>query len=183
VIGCYPGAFDPPTIGHLAVVEAALGSCGLDRLDLVLSEDPLGKAGASPLDERMARLQAAVAHLARVSVVRTSARLLADICAGYDVLVVGADKWAQVLDPAWYGSERARDEALGRLPRVVVAPRRGVTVPDGVEVLPVDPAVLAVSSSEVRAGRQAWAAPLAVPPAPRGRSGSPEASPRPRGGS
>ena len=29
---------------------------------------------------------------------------LADIAAGYDALVLGADKWAQVLDPAFYES-------------------------------------------------------------------------------
>lgn len=159
MIGCYPGSFDPPTIGHLAVARAALEHCRLDRLDLVLSEDPLGKPRASPLHERMARLEAAVAGIAGLSVRRSSSRLLVEICDGYDVLVVGADKWAQLLDPAWYGSEEARDEALSRLPRVVVAPRAGAAVPEGVEILPVDPAVLAVSSSDVRAGRHDWAAP------------------------
>lgn len=159
MIGCYPGSFDPPTVGHLAVVRAALAHCALARLDLVLSDDPLGKPGASPLAERVAGLEAAVAVIAGVAVCRTRSRLLADICDGYDVLVVGADKWAQLLDPAWYGSERARDEALARLPRVVVAPRAGAPEPEGVEVLPVDPAVLEVSSSEVRAGRREWAAP------------------------
>ena len=160
MIGCYPGSFDPPTIGHMAVVEAALSACQLDRLDLVLSEEPLGKPGATPVDQRAARVEAAVAGIDGVAVVRSGSQLLADICAGYDVLVVGADKWAQMLDPSWYGSHQARDEALARLPRVVVAPRAGVAVPDDVEVLPVDPAVLAVSSSEVRAGRGAWAAPV-----------------------
>ena len=159
LIGCYPGSFDPPTIGHLAVAQAALSHCGLHRLDLVVSEEPLGKSAASAAEERVARLEAVVAGMTAVRVVRTRLRLLADICRGYDVLVVGADKWAQVLDPAWYGSPGARDAALARLPRVVVAPRAGATVPDGVEMLPVDPAVLAVSSSEVRAGRRSWAAP------------------------
>lgn len=158
MIGCYPGSFDPPTIGHLAVARAALVHCGLDRLDLVLSGDPLGKPAASPLPERAARLEAAVAGATKLTVRLTSCRLLVEICDGYDVLVVGADKWAQLLDPTWYGSEQARDEALASLPRVVVAPRAGAAVPPGVEVLPVDPSVLAVSSSEVRAGRHEWAA-------------------------
>ena len=159
MIGCYPGSFDPPTVGHLAVARAALAHCDLDRLDLVLSDDPLGKPGAAPLSERVARLEAAMSGLPRLAVRCTRSRLLADICDGYDVLVVGADKWAQLLDPAWYGSEPARDEAVARLPHVVVAPRSGAAVPEGVEVLPVDPSVLAVSSSEVRAGRHEWAAP------------------------
>ena len=47
--------------------------------------------------------------------------------AGYDVVVMGADKWAQVRDPAWYdGSVAARDAALARLARVLVAPRPGL---------------------------------------------------------
>ena len=159
MIGCYPGSFDPPTIAHLAVARAAVAHCGLLRLDLVLSDDPLGKPRASPLAERVARLEVALAGADRLAVRRTTSRLLVEICDGYDVLVVGADKWEQLLDPAWYGSTSARDEALARLPRVVVAPRAGAQVPGDVEVLPVDPRVLAVSSSEVRAGRLDWAAP------------------------
>lgn len=158
MIGCYPGSFDPPTIGHLAVARAALDHCGLHRLDVVLSDDPLGKPTASPLDDRLARLEAAVAGIDGLAVRRSASRLLVDVCEGYDLLVVGADKWAQIQDPAWYGSERARDDALARLPQVVVAPRAGTPVPAGVTVLPVDPAVHNVSSSEVRAGRHEWAA-------------------------
>ena len=180
MIGCYPGSFDPPTIGHLAVAEAALATCGLERLDLVLSEAPLGKPAAAPLDQRSAALEAAVAGIERLAVARTTARLLVDVCAGYDVLVVGADKWAQVCDPSWYGSERARDEALARLPLVAVAPRAGWALPRArpgrIEVLPVDPAVLSVSSSEVRTGRRDWAAPIRRERPAAGR-------PRPRGGS
>ena len=46
-IAAYPGTFDPPTIAHLAVAEAAWRVCGVDRVDLVLSVDPIGKAGAN----------------------------------------------------------------------------------------------------------------------------------------
>jgi hypothetical protein len=89
----------------------------------------------------------------------TGARLLADVAAGYDVLVVGADKWAQLHDPAWYdGSATARDAALARLPRVVVAPRAGFALPEGAEVLDLDPAHADVSSTAVRAGRHDWRA-------------------------
>jgi len=54
-------------------------------------------------------------------VVVTTARLLVDVSAGYDAVVLGADKLAQVLDPAWYAdgrgtreAEAARDAALER---------------------------------------------------------------------
>ena len=59
-------------------------------------------------------------------VVVIDARLIADIADGYDAVVMGADKWAQVVDPAWYGDDPTeRDRALARLPRVAVAPRHG----------------------------------------------------------
>ena len=158
MIGCYPGSFDPPTIAHLAVAEAAVAALGLERLDLVLSVDPLGKPGATPVADRVGLLAACTAHLDRVSCATTTARLLVDVAAGYDVLVIGADKWQQVLDPAWYGSVAARDEALARLPRVVVAPRAGSPSPTGVEVLAVPAWAAEVSATAVREGRAAWAA-------------------------
>ena len=159
LVGCYPGSFDPPTVAHLAVAEAARDQAGLDRLDLVLSRRALGKEGAerSPLEARAAALCAVAGRRPWLAVAVTEARLLADVAAGYDVLVMGADKWAQVLDPAWYGgSEEARDEAVGRLPRVLVAPRAGWPAPPGVEVLDVHPAHLEVSSTAAVAGRSEW---------------------------
>ena len=54
----------------------------------------------------------------------SESRLVADIARGYDAVVMGADKWAQVHDPAWYGgSPAARDTAIAQLPRVLIAPR------------------------------------------------------------
>ena len=45
----------------------------------------------------------------------TDKRLIADVAAGYDAVIMGTDKWIQVCDPAWYGgSLEARDEALAR---------------------------------------------------------------------
>ena len=55
----------------------------------------------------------------------TEAQLLADIAEGYDVLIMGADKWHQVLDVRYYGgSGEARDAAVARLPRLAIAPDR-----------------------------------------------------------
>ena len=159
--GVFPGSFDPPTVAHLAVAEAAWRQCGLDRLDLVVSRDPLGKdrAGQAPVEVRVAALAALAAGRPWLGVEVTEQRLLADVAAGYDVLVLGADKWAQVHDPAWYGgSLEARDAALARLPHVVVAPRAGHPTPEEVEVLDVHPDHHHVSSSAVRAGRHDWRA-------------------------
>jgi nicotinate-nucleotide adenylyltransferase len=160
-VGVFPGSFDPPTVAHLAIAEAAREQCRLDRLDLVVSRVALGKdhAAQTPVDERVSLLTQLAEGRPWLAVAVTDARLLADVAAGYDVLVVGADKWAQLHDPSWYdGSVEERDAALARLPRVVVAPRAGFPLPDGVEVLDVDPAHHQVSSTAVRAGRHDWRA-------------------------
>src|SRR5207244_12329377 len=121
--GAYPGTFDPPTIAHLAIAEAARVQCGLERVDLIVNRDPIGKASIRPLAARVAMLEAVAATRSWPSVVVTDDRHLADIALGYDVLVLGADKWQQVLDPTFYVSDVARDEAVARLPRLAVAPR------------------------------------------------------------
>lgn len=149
--GAYPGTFDPPTVAHLAIAEAARRQCALERVDLVVNAAPIGKAGALPLERRRAMLDAVAATRAWLGVVVTEHTLLSDIADGYDVLVLGADKWAQVVDVRYYGSTAARDEAIARLPRLAVAPRRGFAVPDGCVVLDVD--LPDVSSSAARRGR------------------------------
>ena len=57
----YPGSFDPLTVAHLAIAEAAWRSCGVEVVELVLSRDPLGKEGRepAPLEERLAAIEAA----------------------------------------------------------------------------------------------------------------------------
>jgi nicotinate-nucleotide adenylyltransferase len=157
VIGAYPGTFDPPTIAHLAIAEAALRQCRLDRLDLVVNAMPIEKAGAQPVDERIALLDAIAANRPWLGVARTEHRLIADIAAGYDVLVLGADKWAQVVDPEYYASAAERDAAVARLPRLAVAPRGGLPLPDGCIVLDVD--LPNVSSTAARSGRHELVAP------------------------
>jgi nicotinic acid mononucleotide adenylyltransferase len=165
-VGCYPGTFNPPTVAHLAIAEAAVRQAGLDRLDLVLARVPLGKASlAMPsVDERRAVLEAVAASRPWLGVAVTDARLIADTAAGYDAVVMGADKWAQVTDPAWYdGSPASRDAAVAGLPRVLVAPRAG-DHPEGVELLDLPADLHDVSASAVRAGHdhaQAWLLPEA----------------------
>jgi hypothetical protein len=98
-----------------------------------------------------------------LGVVVTPERLLADIASGYDTVVMGADKWAQVIDPAWYGgSVGARDQAVARLPRVAVAARPGFAMPTNVVTLYVDPAHAEVSSTAVRTGSHDWLTPEAA---------------------
>jgi hypothetical protein len=161
-VGAYPGTFDPPTVAHLAVAEAALHQGGLDAVHLVVSRAPLGKSPSVPsFDDRISVLAEVAASRPWLAVKVTDHRLIADVAAGYDAVVMGMDKWLQVVDPAWYGgSVMARDRAVASLPAVLVAVRTGTphqrVLPAGVRLLEVDPAHGPVSSSLVRAGRKEW---------------------------
>ena len=143
-VGAYPGSFDPPTVAHLAIAAAAIRQGRLARVDLVLSRAPLGKStGRASLAAREEVLTAVGKGRPWLRVVVTDAQLVADVAAGYDAVVLGADKWAQVADPAWYGSTDERDDALRRLPRALVAPRAGITPTD----LPPDAVLLHVHAA------------------------------------
>ena len=128
----FPGSFDPLTTAHLAIADAAVEACRLDQLDLVISRSALAKepGGHSPIEERVAAIERLAATRPALRARTTDAQLIADLAEGYDVCVIGADKWHQLHDPEFYdGSEAARDAALARLPTLAVAPRHGVTAP------------------------------------------------------
>lgn len=158
----FPGSFDPPTVAHLAVARAALAVPGVDEVCFALSEAALGKGlGAVSVADRATVLEAVAAGVPGLAVARTPARLVVEVAEalGADTVVLGADKWAQVRDPAWYGgSEAERDAALARLPRVLLAPRTGELagpeVARGPEVvlLTLDPAHGDVSATRARGG-------------------------------
>jgi hypothetical protein len=167
----YPGSFDPPTIAHVHLAETAIAQLGLDRVDFALSARTLGKDDSRlrPIDDRVAELTAISSGNARIGVTMTPHSLVADIAEGYQVIILGADKWHQVLDPVWYASIDARNEALQRLPLVALAARPPWTMPGenasadppvGVDVviLDTDPSHHPVSATDVRAGREDWRA-------------------------
>jgi hypothetical protein len=131
---------------------------------LVVSGSPLGKkdAGVAPLDDRVRLLGAVAESRAWLSVAVNDGGLIVDIAAGFDAVVIGTDKWLQVTDPAWYGgSVAARDAAVARLPRVLLAPRHGVVpqdLPAGALVLDLPDEHGAISSTGVREGNLEWLA-------------------------
>ena len=101
---------------------------GLERVDLTVSRMALGKelTGRPPFEDRIAVLEASVADIAGIEVVVTDRQLLVDIAEGYHVVIMGADKWAQVQDPGFYGdSADARDQAVAALMQLelAIAPR------------------------------------------------------------
>lgn len=160
--GVYPGTFNPPTVGHLAICEAAITRHGLTGLDLVVSRKPLAKnvSERPTLDERISVIEASTAHLSIVRVVVTELRLIAEIAAGYDVVVMGADKWHQVNDPVFYDSEGHRDEAIDSLPTIAVATRGADPVPTELQ-LTVPDHIDEISSTAARTARPDWMTPEA----------------------
>jgi hypothetical protein len=156
--GVYPGSFDPPTRAHLEIARTARDVHGLTRVDLAVSRTVLGKSSPTTptFEERVEVIRSSVAEIEGLEIVVTGFGLIADIAAGYDVVIMGADKWVQINDPIWYGGdEAARDAAVARLPTLALAPRSTHEIP--VEHrLPVDPDLVEVSSTEARRGRVEW---------------------------
>ncbi len=156
-VGVFPGSFNPPTVAHLSMAAAVLQHFDLERLDLAVSLSPLAKEEvAHPLFEHQVTvLKQSLTSSPGLCAVVTEKRLLADIGEGYDVMVLGADKWHQIQELKWYGSIEERDGALGRLPRLLVFPRAGAPPPPA--DVAIDSALLpndieTVSSTRARAG-------------------------------
>jgi hypothetical protein len=164
MIGVYPGSFNPPTLAHVGIAGAARARDGLSRVDLVVSVRALEKEHVDrPLwRDRLAVLDALARRVGWLGLRTTEAQLLADIAEGYDVLIMGADKWHQVLDARYYGdSAEARDAAVARLPRLAIAPRPPLAVPAEL-LLDVGEAYAEMSSSRARAGARELMVPEAA---------------------
>jgi hypothetical protein len=165
----YPGTFNPPTVAHLAIAEAALAQGNVDEVHLVVSHHPLGKNPTGPaFEQRISVLEAVAASRPWLAVVATPNRLIAEVVAGYEAVIMGTDKWLQVTDPAWYGGSAViRDEAVASLPRVLLAPRgheiEPSRLPSGSLVLDISPDHGLVSSTDARRGRVEWILPEALP--------------------
>ena len=155
-LGVYPGSFNPPTVGHLAIALAARDQRSLDRIDMAVSRVALGKdlSVGPAFEDRVAVLEASVADIDGVEVVVTDRQLVVDIAKGYQLVVMGADKWAQIQDPAFYeNSAEDRDRAVEALLELelAIAPRPPFEVPAGAK-LGISLDMAAVSSSGARQG-------------------------------
>ncbi|MEA3057139.1 MAG: nicotinate-nucleotide adenylyltransferase [Actinomycetota bacterium] len=165
ILAAFPGSYNPPTVAHLAMAEATVRQCSVERVDLVLSRSTIGKEHVvhPTIDERADVLRSIASTRPWLGVVVTDARLLVDIGAGYDVLVLGADKWEQVLDVVHYGgSIAARDDAVARLPRLAVARRREHALPDDGRAVVLEIDVGHISSTAARAGARDLMLPEAI---------------------
>lgn len=148
----YPGSFNPPTVAHLALSRAVAEQRSCDVVVWSLSTSPLGKEDVEhpTVAERAAVLRDITARYDWLDVQVTDRRLLSDIAMGFDVIVMGADKWHQINEPRWYDHVFDRDAAIAALPEIAVGPRPPHPTPT---LHAVDLADLGhVSSTAARAG-------------------------------
>ena len=165
-IGILGGTFDPPHVGHVAAARAVIEQLGLDRLLLVVANDPWQKSGQreiSAAEDRFALTEALAQEIPRAEASRieidrggpsysvdTAEEVLARTGeSGRPVelfLVVGADLVPEL--PSWH-----RVPDLQRLVTLAVVSRptgaRPAVAP-GWRVERVDGPQVAVSSSDVR---------------------------------
>jgi phosphopantetheine adenylyltransferase len=167
------GSFDPITVAHVAMAEAARAVADLVVLVYAVRTLPKEPGTAEPLFTERERVQVAARVCARregMALGLCSHGLLAEQVAAAGErfpaasrsVVLGSDKLIQLFDPRWYGD---RDTALGALfgaADVRYAVRAGdhvagalveaeaLGVADRVRPLEVDPGVAAVSARAVR---------------------------------
>jgi nicotinate-nucleotide adenylyltransferase len=163
-IGIFGGTFDPPHAGHVAAARAVIERLGLDRLLLVVANDPWQKSGqrvVSPAEDRYALAEALAgeipgAEASRLEIDRGGPSYSVDTAeevlareGGRPVelfLVVGADLVPEL--DSWQ-----RHEDLQRLVTLAVVSRPTGSVPaipPGWRAERVDGPQVPVSSSQVR---------------------------------
>jgi nicotinate-nucleotide adenylyltransferase len=178
--GLFGGAFDPPHVGHLELVDGALRHFGLERVVVIPTGSAPHKEIRTPAEVRFRLAEAAFAGRPRVELSRwelergepsytVETTRWATERYGELIFLVGADQFAKLA--TW----REPDEVL-RLARLGVATRPGydreeldrvfehLADPSRVELFEIQPTP--VSSTEVRA-RVARGEPVGelVPPA------------------
>ena len=162
-LGIFGGTFDPPHVGHLVTAVNVRHELGLDRVLLVVNDQPWQKLGTrdiSPAADRLAMVEAAVGSVeglaaSSIEVDRggmsftadTLAALLADEPDRRLFVILGSDAAAGL--PTWERADEVRSLAT-----VVVVDRpgmRGAGAPDGWSWVRVEVPRLEVSSTDLRA--------------------------------
>ncbi|WP_428118601.1 hypothetical protein [Candidatus Poriferisodalis sp.] len=150
--GVFPGSFNPPTNAHLAISEAVRTQHALDVLVWSVSRVALAKEEVlrPRLVDRVRVLTWIAERFDWLEVSVTDVQLLSEISAGFDVIVMGADKWHQIHDSVFYGNDSARrDASIASLPSVAIAARPPHECPAHL-VLNLPDWVGAVSSTQAR---------------------------------
>ena len=165
-VGILGGAFDPPHVGHVALARAAIDHFGLERLLVLVVEDPGHKGTTTSAETRLALARLAFEDVPGAEVELDSHSRTVDSLEERRpddaVFIVGADELADF--PGWKRPERVLE-----LVRLGVAMRPGVPerqledvrarlpAPGRIEYFEMEP--VAVSSTEIR-GRVARGEPI-----------------------
>ncbi len=150
--GIFPGSFNPPTIAHLAISQAALHQHDLDVVIWSVSKVALAKEHIDRprLADRMAVLKQIAQDIDWLEASLTKSQLLSDTANGFDVVIMGADKWHQIHDIEFYNNDPAqRDASIAALPTVAVAPRPPHRTPAEL-MLDVAPELAEISSTAAK---------------------------------
>ncbi len=158
-IGLFGGTFNPPHLGHVAVLRAAARLGRFDRLEVTVAGDPYQKRGETDLLPAEVRLAMARVAFSDLDLVSVSDRELRRVGPTYTIdtvtelleeaeavdLIVGADLVEQLA--GWHEAERLASMVL-----VGVVPRPGgrTVLPPGWRgyEIPMDPVDL--SSTYIR---------------------------------
>ena len=170
-IGLFGGTFDPPHVGHLVTAVNVRHELGLDRVLLVVNDQPWQKLGTrdiTPAEDRFAMVEAAVGSVegleaSRVEIDRGGLSFTADTLRDLQAedperelfVVLGSDAAGGL--PSWERADEVRTLAT-----IVVVERPGAAEtapPAGWSWLRVEVPRLEVSSTDLR-GRVADGRPL-----------------------
>lgn len=162
-LGIFGGTFDPPHVGHLVTAVNVRHELALDRVLLVVNDQPWQKLGTrdiSPAEDRFAMVAAAVGSVegieaSRIEIDRGGLSFTADTlhelrAAGPDrelFVVIGSDAAGGL--PSWERADEVRELAT-----IVVVERPGAheaDPPPGWSWLRVEVPRLEVSSTDLRA--------------------------------
>ena len=161
-IGILGGTFDPVHVGHLVLAAEVRERINLDRVLLVVANEPwqkLARHGVTDAEDRYAVVQAAVLDMDGIEASRieldrggpsytvdTVEQLLVEMPEAEFFLIVGSDVASDL--GTWERADR-----LSKLVTLVVVDRAGVPAvedPHGWRVLKVQAPALEVSSSDLR---------------------------------
>jgi nicotinate-nucleotide adenylyltransferase len=142
--GLYGGSFDPPHNGHVALVRAALAHFPLDRLVILVAEQPGHKPPVAPAEARMRMARAAFPDLdVELDPYAWTVDMLRARKWDDPIFFIGADQLEAF--PSWKEAD-----AVVELSRIGVATRPGHLVVASEEIEVFDIPAVDVSSSEVR---------------------------------
>ena len=157
MLGLFGGAFNPPHLGHRALIDGAFAHFGLQLVEVLVSGDPAHKRVDCPVDVRVALAERAFADLPRVHVRADPYRYTIDLLRAERpadaIFLMGADQYRD------FGTWK-ETEAVLELVRLGVATRSGVERPqlaDGhetrVEFFEIDSPPVSSRDLRARAGR------------------------------